>query len=335
MTTKTALQVRKETSPAPREILPSGLVNAVDLWAIARTDAESARRADLVRDKTNAVLSFFGHCGKAPAEVNAIDIATWQASLEGRGLAPVTIYAMVSRVSSFYTWAMGDPSLAEHIHTNPVTLARPKAPKAYQGESVKAFDDGEAIALLATVKAAADAGDIIAKRDHTLLLFYFSTGMRRSEVIRLTWGNVKINGTVTITGKVKGGDILTRTIKDPRVRDALLDYLTTSGRLETMDADSPLWTSHDRANTRPGAALTGHAFAKRFKRWAKLAGIEGTVHLHQTRHTVARMVGEKDGIGAAQEILDHEKQQTTRIYFKRISVKKDKHSTSLLDQLEA
>jgi hypothetical protein len=46
---------------------------------------------------------------KHPALVTPIDARTWQAELEARGLAAATVYAVASRVSSSYTWAMEDP----------------------------------------------------------------------------------------------------------------------------------------------------------------------------------------------------------------------------------
>jgi integrase len=102
------------------------------------------------------------------------------------------------------------------------------------------------------VKAKADAGDIVCKRDYALLLFFFATCMRRSEMMRLRWGDIKLNDTVTITAWVKGGDYVGREVADPRVKDALLDYLRVSGRLSAMDAESPLWTSHDRTKLHSG-----------------------------------------------------------------------------------
>jgi hypothetical protein len=58
--------------------------------------------------------------------------------------------------------------------------------------------------------------------------------------MRLRQGDVKINDTVTIATRVKGGDYVGREIADPRVRSALLEYLRSSGRLGTMDTESPL-----------------------------------------------------------------------------------------------
>ena len=302
------------------------LQNAISLWADARTDPESARRRDLLRDKTRAVTDFFTYIGKHPAQVTALDVKAWQAELERRGLLATTIYARISRVSSFYEWAMSDPDLCQEMPRNPVHLARPKAPRSYQTESTQALSDEEVKALLAVVKAKADAGDVVAKRDYALLLFFFATGLRRSEVMRLRWGDVKINDTVTVTARVKGGDYLGREIADLRVKDALLDYLRASGRLGTMDAETPLWTSHDRTKLHGGGQLTGHAFAKRVKMYAKWAGI-GDVHLHQTRHTFARWVSESTGsIIETQDALGHRHAATTRVYVQRIAVQSSSSS---------
>ncbi len=92
-----------------------------------------------------------------------------------------------------------------------------------------------------------------------------------------------------------------------------------------LKADLPLWTRHDPAG-KPGAPLSSHSFAKRLKRYARAAGI-GHVHLHQTRHTFARIVSEDTGsITETQDALDHKNPQTTRVYVQRIAIKKDKHS---------
>ena len=314
--------------------LSIALQNAIALWADARTDPESARRRDLLRDKTRAVIDFLTYVGKHPAQITALDVKAWQAELERSGLAASTIYARISRVSSFYEWAMGDPDLCQEIPRNPVHLARPKTPKAYQTESTQALSDEEVKALLAVVKAKADAGDIVGKRDYALLLLFFATGMRRSEVMRLRWGDLKINDTVTVTARVKSGDYLGREIADPRVKDSLLDYLRASVRWGAMDAETPLWTPHDRTRLHTGEQLTGHAFAKRIKMYARWAGI-GDVHLHQTRHTFARWVSESTGsIIETQDALGHKHTTTTRVYVQRVAVKKDKHSTSILDRLE-
>jgi integrase/recombinase XerD len=89
---------------------------------------------------------------------------------------------------------------------------------------------------------------------------------------------------------------------------------------------------HDRAG-RLGAALTSHAFVKNLKRYAKEAGV-GDVHLHQTRHSFARIVAEETGsLTDTQDALDHRNAATTRVYVQRIAVKRDRYSQRVTRRL--
>jgi integrase len=46
--------------------------------------------------------------------------------------------------------------------------------------------------LLTFVKSKADAGSVVAKRDYALLLLYFLTGLRRTELISLRGTDVEL-----------------------------------------------------------------------------------------------------------------------------------------------
>jgi integrase len=309
------------------------LTNALRLWSEAATAPSTERREELLNYKRKAVESFFNFAGMHPAEVSPLDVERWRKHLEGsmpegRGLGPSTVYARVCFLSSFFEWAMRDPALRAYITSNPARLALPKAPKAYQTESVKAWTDEQLQAIVGAVRAKAAAGEIVGKRDYALLLFYLVTGMRRQEVIGLRGGDIKIDEYITLTGKVKGGDYVGREVRDPLLKEAILDYLTSCGREGVLKTDSPLWTRHDRAG-RQGAALTSHAFVKNLKRYAREAGV-GDVHLHQTRHSFARIVAEETGsITDTQDALGHRNAATTRVYVQRIAVKRDKHSSRI------
>ena len=81
-------------------------------------------------------------------------------------------------------------------------------------------------------------------------------------------------------------------------------------------------------------ALNSRSFANSLKKYATAAGIE-SVHLHQTRHTYARIVAEETGsFVETQEDLDHENAATTRVYVQRIPVKTDKHSDKIAKRLK-
>src|SRR5205085_8989935 len=174
------------------------------------------------------------------------------------------------------------------------------------------------------VRRAADSGSVVGKRDYALLLFYFLTGLRRSEVIGLRGKDLESKeGTLVIKYRRKGGKFTAREVADPAAYDALKDYLEAAGRMNVVGSERPLWTRHDRAGV-PGAPLSSRAFVENLKLYAKQASIE-KIHIHQTRHTYARIVAEETGsYQETQEALDHENAATTRVYVQRITVKADK-----------
>ena len=327
-----AEEAGKVKSDPATSLVPAGegkefaLRTALHLWATATTDAESHCRRDLLRAKQQAAADFFTHCGKLPGDVGPTDVEAWRKALEERGFKPATVYARLSRLSSFYEWALRDPALAGLIEKNPVRLARPKAPRAYQTESVRSLDDEQVSGLLKVVGERASSGDLVGKRDYALLMVFITTGMRRQEVIGLRGSDIELRkDDLVIKCRVKGGDYVARSVEEPTVREALLDYLNSSERIDALSSSRPLWTRHDRAG-KPGAPLTSHAFSKNLKRYAGAAGIK-KINLHQTRHTFARVVSEETGsLAETQEALGHKNLATTRAYVQRVAVRRDKHS---------
>jgi site-specific recombinase XerD len=308
------------------------LHGAIRLWAESSTSA-GERFDDLVRDKKSVVEDFFRLNGKHPAEIKPHDVQEWRQGLEARGLKPNTVYSLVSRLSSFYRWLMRDSVLGAHIKTNPALLARPKRPKPYQSGSTRSLTDEEMNRLLACVKSRADAGSVAAKRDYALLLLYFLTGLRRRELISLRGTDVEMKERgLILKYKRKGGKYGAREVLDAEAVEALIEYLRSSDRMNVFESERPLWTRHDRAG-RAGAPLSSHSFVKNLKGYAEEVGIKH-IHLHQTRHTFARIFSEDSGsMTETQEALDHEHVGTTRAYVQTIAVKKDKSSVSIRSRI--
>jgi integrase len=182
----------------------------------------------VLKNKREVIQSFFDWVRKNPAEVEPTNVRTWCARMSDEGLSPATVYARVAFLSSFYRWAMSQPSAGASLRQNPALLARPKRVRPYQTEATKAWTDEELRALTDVVRQKAATGDLVAKRDLTLLLLYTSTWLRREEVISLRGQDVTIEEDgIILTGRVKGGRYRAREVQDPEVRAALLDYLTS------------------------------------------------------------------------------------------------------------
>jgi integrase len=328
------LATEKEALAHPLSDSEVALQNAIRLWAEQTTRSETNERDSKLGDKRQAVSRFFAFVGKHPGDVRPADVEAWRAHLEAAGNKPATVYTRISRLSSFYKWLMADPQLGVYIPTNPAAQARPRFPRPYQSESVKAWSDEEMNALLAVVKLTADSGAVVGKRDYALLLFYLLTGLRRNEVISLRGKDLQRKDDKLIIGyKRKGGKFVGREVSDPTLLEALDDYLQSARRMEVLKTGGPLWTRHDRAGS-PGAQLSSRSFANNLKKYGTAAGIEN-LHLHQTRHTYARIVAEETGsFVETQEALDHENASTTRVYVQRITVKADKHSSKIAGRLK-
>ncbi len=311
--------------------LDASMTQAILAWAAGSSDNTSSRFKDLVNDKSRIVGDFLCFVGKSPDLIMPADVQAYQIELEKRNLAAATVYASLSRISAFYGWMMASPDLAARIHRNPVDPVRPKAPKAYQTDSTKALSEGEATALLNHVRLMALSGDLTVKRDYAMLLMYFLTGMRREEVCSLKFGDIILDSIIKISGRVKGGEIVTRQLADSTARVAIEDYLVASNR-KNLQPDEPLWTRHDRSG-KPGEPLTSHAFVKNLKRYAMEVGIDH-IHLHQTRHTFAMIVADETGsLVAAQDALGHKNAAVTQIYVRRLGTKKDKYSQTISNRL--
>ena len=305
------------------------LHTAIELWASASIGVETRRRKEQMKNKQKIVRSFFEWVRKVPGEVEPTDVRAWYERMEDEGKSPATVYARVASLSSFYRWAMSQPEVGASLRQNPALLARPKRVRPYQTEATKAWTDEELRALTGVIRQKAASGDLVAKRDLTLFLLYTSTGLRREEVISLRGQDVTLEeDRIILSGRVKGGRYRAREVRDPEVRAALLDYLTSSNRLRVFRTDEPLWTRHNHTDLSDDT-LSSHAFVRNLKLYARQAGL-GHVHLHQTRHTYARIVAEETGsMAATQDALDHSNLSTTTYYVQRITVKRDLHSAAV------
>lgn len=304
------------------------------MWADNTTRPETWGRDEKVKEKAAVANRFFAFTGKHPADVTPVDVDNWRRQLEAEGKAATTVYARISRLSSFYEWLLLNPKIQSRVQFNPVVQARPKNPRPYQSESVKAWTDEQTNAIIDVIKVLADSGSLVGKRDYALMLFFVHTGLRRNEVFSLRRKDLSEKfGTLIIKYKRKGGKYTNREVGEPDVHQAVRDYLEQACRISELKSSGALWMRHDRG-AKNGAALDSRTFANNLKKYARAAGLD-KVHLHQTRHTFARMVAEDTGsFRETQEALDHENEATTRRYVQRISVKPDKHSRRIAARLK-
>lgn len=324
------------------------LQTSIERWTQATTDQTLTRAKDINRDKTRALQSFFALVEKQPDKINSQDVLEWQRHLKDRALSERYIYASLSHLSSYFEW-LRKTELAPFLKINPVHSAMPKPPKKYNSPKAKSLTDEELTKLWLYVEKQTETDEnLIAVRDYAIFRFFTATGMRREEVINLGADDIRLEEhQILIHTRVKGGNYEWRTINDEEVKSALERYLRLTERKSTIGQKGrALWIRFDRAAEAAAIdhridnplgdepRLSSHSFDRQIKKYATAAGI-GHFHIHQFRHTFARIVAEESGsIIEAQEALGHKDIQTTQIYINRIKFKKDKHSKSVRDRIK-
>jgi len=269
----------------------------------------SAHTIAAYRDTIRLLLAFAAqHTGKAPSD---LDIDDLQAPLIGafldhleheRGNTIRTRNARLAAIRSLFRYAaLRHP---EHAATIQRVLAIPS--KRHDQALVTFLTDPELDALL----DAPDQSTWIGRRDHALILLAAQTGLRASELIDLTCGDLRL-GTgahVTCLGKGRKQRITPLTKNTTAVMRAWT-------RERAGQPDDPLFA------TSTGRKLTRDALERRLTKHAVIATATcpslaaKTITPHVLRHTAAMqllLAGVDTTVIALW--LGHEQIQTTRIY---------------------
>lgn len=214
-------------------------------------------------------------------------------------LAPRTIAAMVGKVRVFFQYLVKhqgflyDPSVKmpfPHCERQPPRLI---------------LTVGEMEALLSMP----DLKTLTGLRDRAILEFFYSTGIRVGELVKLTLVDLDLRGRLLSIAKGKGGK--DRVVPVGRVAARWLSrYLEEARPTLTQKKPTPaLFVSHH------GYRLDHSALNQLVKHYVKQAGLSKTVSCHILRHTCATHLLEGGAdIRYIQTLLGHASPETTQIY---------------------
>ncbi len=275
--------------------------------------AEKERRSGsqrTVQSYSRSLADFFGRAGKTPEQVSTQEVFAWAYGIGTSGKQPssITIGARLAAASSFYRFL-----IRMHIvSSNPCdAIERPKAP-----ESQPRGVSGDGVKQLLAVVPKTPTG----LRDRAIILTLTFTGRRRSEVFRLTAGDIALdNGHAYYSYRGKGGKTGRRELPTPAL-EAIKAWLDCSGRdLTSMAPDDSLWP-----NLKTGKAITSGTFYTNLQRYLKAAGLpRGGVHLF--RHSAAKLRRDAgDSIEEVSRFLDHSSLAVTTTYLRRLEGQEDK-----------
>ncbi len=281
---------------------------------------------------------FFCDATKSPEQYTRQDVEdfiygasdkTWTRSPDGT-VTPATTNFRLSVLSSFYkyaaTYRSGDHTHTLLQHPSPTTGVHRQQPE----RTHRALTDDELRAFFGAIP-----DTVLGLRDRALFCFYFFAARRRSEIQRLRWKDIQRSSTVSSGWQFhfrgKGKSYLDDSIELPTpVVEALMRYLESSGRLDTIKPDDPVFVAIGReagqgGNVKPGElrALTEAGIVRRLEHYARLAGIEH-ISIHMFRHSSVReRYSQGEDIRSLQHLLRHESLATTDIYLRTLVGTKD------------
>jgi integrase len=235
-----------------------------------------------------------------PSTVTPLDVELFAYGGGASGPSPSgsTICVRLAAISGLYELAVRNGLVAR----NPAALVRrPRAtaplPRGPEPEAIRR--------ILAAIPDTSWG-----RRDRAIVLIILLCGLRRSEVLGLTAGDVDLR-TGEFLSHVKGGRERRRVMPEPALA-ALRSALAGEGRLNSkLDPAERLFR------------ISGGGFAKNLRGYASAAGVPG-VSPHALRHSAAKL---RRLAGASIEdvsaMLGHRSLSTTAIYLSRLETEID------------
>jgi integrase/recombinase XerD len=243
------------------------------------------------------------------SEIEGLDlgvVAGWIREMSKAGLGPRSTARHLSSARGLCKFLMREGVL----RSDPTELAaRPR----FGRKLPRALGEREMVELI----EAPSPDTLRGLRDRAMLSLMYAAGLRVSELVSLTLGDVdRARGVVSALGKGKKRRLVP-------LGEVALQHLTAylDARQVELDAKARLM-GVKAAKLSPvlfpsprGGKLTRQAFWKIVGRTARGAGIRGHVHPHQLRHSFAThlLAGGAD-LRSVQTLLGHSNIATTEIY---------------------
>lgn len=273
--------------------------------------------------------AFFSDATKLPDAYSRGDVQRFIDSpsrLKYRLGEPVTAGTKNQRMmvlNSFYKFAAtyevdGEPILQGKPPSYGIRYLKPSSsPHALTAKDIETFF------------SAIDTTSARGVRDRAIFLTYLLTAKRRSEISRLTVGDIREAIFVDKDGSRRPGHVFQYRAKGrsriistaelpPLAYDAIVQYWRISGRLGTLTPADPVFAS--TRPDQPNQQITGGYINILCKQYCAKAGLSREISLHAFRHTSARLRYELGSdVRDIQEVLGHTNLGTTTLYLRSLN----------------
>lgn len=309
-----------------RPALPVDAEEYLDWLALTR--GRSANTIDAYRRDLGEYLAYGAGCGWTPANVTADGVLAWVRARLDAGLAPATVKRGLTTVRNYHRWLVleelrsDDPTVSAELPRVPRGL--PKALSEDEAAALVAAPRGEKAAArrrraierasLENAEARERGGEAVARRDSAVLETLYGTGVRVSELVGLSLGDLDLPAA---SMRVLGKGAKERVLPLGRLaREALGEWLAPPGRGEMAPER---WASRSDSEAlflnRRGARLSRQGVYQLVRGYGRDAGIAAPLTPHVLRHSFAtHLLDNGADIRVVQELLGHARVTTTQIY---------------------
>lgn len=226
-------------------------------------------------------------------------VRNWIIEEMNRGLNPKTVNQSLSAMRSFYKFLL----IRKRVSQDPVhNLQGPKKektlPSFVKESEINRLLDGDFF-----------PDDFEGQRDKLILLTFYSTGIRKSELIGLDVMDVDLaQGQLKVTGKRNKQRIIPF---GKELHDAMTAYLQARAGLPGLSSDETALFVDAKKARRVHPAIVG----ERVKKYLSLVTTVKRRTPHTLRHSFATsMLNHQADLESVKQLLGHESLSTTEIY---------------------
>lgn len=226
-------------------------------------------------------------------------VRNWIIMEMDRGLNAKTVNRKLSALRSFYKFLL----MRKRVERDPIhNLQGPKKEK-----KLPSFVKESDMDRLLDGNFFPDTFEGV--RDRLILLTFYSTGVRRAELVGLNVHDVDIDqGLLKVTGKRNKQRIIPF---GKELRDALASYLAQRDALDSVAADEKALFVEPKS----GKRMTAEKVGARVKEYLSLVTTVKRRSPHTLRHSFATsMLNHNADLQSVKELLGHESLSTTEIY---------------------
>jgi len=246
-----------------------------------------------------------------PADVTAAHLMAYQRHLADRINARGRVFAVKTQNQHM----VGVVMFLRYLHAEGILAHNPAQHVQYAKVPERLPRQILSTTEVRKMLRAPDARTVMGFRDRVILEVFYSTGMRRQELLDLATDDVNLESGILTIRRGKGGKA--RVVPLGRIARKYLETYINGIRpslLQLRDRELPGEEKALFLSLR-GLPLSKNALADRVEHYRRRAGIEHPVTPHTFRHSCAtHMIRNRANIRHVQELLGHVNLNTTQLY---------------------